>query len=83
MSEGYDYIKRTYGASFFPRDRVEHTVTGRCGKVMRPKSSHLHYVRVHFGAGGAALCHPNELKIIARGPEWAPRHRAQEDGTDG
>lgn len=65
MSYGYDYIEQAYGKVFKPLDRVRHTVTNKCGEVMRPKKSHLHYVQVHFGADGVGLCHPGELEQIA------------------
>ena len=60
----YDYIARAYGLVFIPRDCVRHIVTNKCGEVMRPKKSHLHYVRVHFGIDGVGLCHPGELERI-------------------
>lgn len=62
----YGYIEKAYGISFFPGDKVEHTETNKCGKVMRVKPGHEHYVRVHFGPDGAGLCHPGALKIIER-----------------
>ena len=60
----YDYIQRYYGKAFNPGEAVTHTVTNKCGKVMRPLKSHLHYVRVHFGIDGPGLCHPGELEKI-------------------
>lgn len=69
----YDYIKRAYGAQFYPGDKVRHTVTNHFGEVKRPKISHLHYVRVHFGLTGLTLCHPSELEIVARSDERSKR----------
>lgn len=60
----YDYIARVYAMTFTPGEVVTHTGTNKCGTVMRPKKSHPHYVRVHFGMDGAGLCHPDELKKI-------------------
>ena len=60
----YDHIKRRYGLHFAVGDQVMHTVTRKHGRVMRPKASHLHYVRVHFGTDGAGLCHPQELEKV-------------------
>lgn len=66
----YAYIKRSYGATFCPGDRVEHQVTGKAGEVMSPDQSALHYVQVSFD-DRTGLCHPQELKIIARGAAWS------------
>lgn len=74
----YDYIQRYYGSIFYPGDQVEHIETDKCGQVMRPLKSHLHYVRVNFGIDGAGLCHPSSLKIIARGKTWEAAQKTSE-----
>jgi hypothetical protein len=56
----YEYIKRTYGLTFTPGDRVRHTVAGNIGTVKRGES---HYVNVTFdGQRFSTPCHPQELK---------------------
>lgn len=58
----YEYIKRAYGLSFRPGQRVKHTVTGKRGHVRRESPSAGHYVMVLFDEARHALpCHPEEL----------------------
>jgi len=75
----YQYIKDRYGAIFYPGDRGEHSVTKNGGTVLQPDRGRLHYVNVSFGPDGIGLCHPTELKIIARGKAW---ENAQADEID-
>ncbi len=61
----YRYIQNYYGKAFMPGDRVRlEGATPRFGTVMRPKLSHLHYVRVKFDETGPGLCHPNSIEIL-------------------
>lgn len=70
MSDFYEYIKRSYGASFYAGDTVEHIETGGRGKIGRVKPSREHYVQVAFDGRAPVSCHPEALKIIARGRAW-------------
>lgn len=62
----YDYIKRAYGLTFTPGDRVQHTVTGKMGTVKRGQYHYAggsHYVNVTFDGQRHSLpCHPEELR---------------------
>ena len=57
----YNYIQRIYGTTFQPGDRVRHTVTDKCGQVMRPTGDPQYY-RVRFdGQKHGSECHPQEI----------------------
>ena len=59
----YDYIRRYYGLSYEPGQRVRHTVTNKVGTVCRMRKSQGHYVQVRFdGMKFARPCHPQELE---------------------
>lgn len=65
----YEYIKRTYGLTFVPGQRVRHSVTGGDGTVKREAASMGHYVMVAFdGRKHASPCHPEELTEIGAAP---------------
>lgn len=59
---GYEYIAKTYGATFNIGDRVYHNEVKCAGTVMRVNKSCEHYVQVRFdGDRHASSCHPMAL----------------------
>ena len=63
----YEYIKRAYGLSFAPGERVTHTVVKKDGTVRQENPSSGHYVMVAFdGERHASPCHPGELEKLGR-----------------
>ena len=63
MMAAYEYIRRFYGLSYEPGQRVRHTVTNNVGTVCPMRASHGHYVQVRFdGLSFAQNCHPEELE---------------------
>lgn len=66
MAGQYDYIFRHYGIRPVVGGRVEHTVTGEFGTILKEADSHKHYVHVRFdGCEQPGLCHPLELDFLA------------------
>ncbi|ANH04625.1 hypothetical protein [Shinella sp. HZN7] len=62
----YDYIFRHYGVRPVVGGRVEHTVTGEFGTILKEADTHKHYVHVRFdGCDQPGLCHPMELDFLA------------------
>lgn len=63
----YDYIRNSYGIDVEVNAEVQHTVTGRFGRVRPEGRSAQHYVRVLFAGDTRTLpCHPEELVFIRR-----------------
>lgn len=57
----YDYVKRAYGVDPVVGGRVQHTETGRYGKIAKEREPR-HYVHVQFdGRSFASPCHPTAL----------------------
>lgn len=66
MTGQYEYIFRQYGVRPAVGGRVEHTVTGEFGTILKEAETHKHYVRVRFdGCDQPGLCHPLELDFLA------------------
>jgi len=64
----YDYIRNYYGIDVVVGVEVQHTVTGRYGKVRPEGRENRHYVRVLFAGDRRTLpCHPEELDFIRAG----------------
>lgn len=66
MAGQYDYIFQCYRIRPVVGGRVEHTVTGEFGTILKEADSHKHYVQVRFdGCAQPGLCHPLELDFLA------------------
>ena len=58
----YDYINRAYGLDIPVGQLVQHTVTGRFGRIQPQSPEQRHYVHVLFhGDRHVSYCHPQEL----------------------
>ena len=66
MTGQYEYIFRHYGVRPVIGGRVEHSVTGEFGTILKEGDTHKHYVHVRFdGCEHPGLCHPLELDFLA------------------
>lgn len=60
----YAYIRRSYGVTPTPGQRVRHQITHRYGVIVRPHDD-PHYVQVRFdGQKHSTPCHPTELDYL-------------------
>lgn len=65
MGEPYAYVRRAYGVTPTPGQRVRHQVTDRQGVITRERASAAHYVQVRFDGQKHTLpCHPTELDYL-------------------